>query len=98
MLVTLLQFNELTPFVFCCTAQPVEDETQDTITVLVGDKEIESAGGGMVNRYAAPADVPPPKVSFCAPISTRSLPIVAKEVPNQLPATNVAKSRIFLPT
>ena len=42
--VTLLQLSELTLLVFCCRFHPVEGDGQETTTVLVAVRKMESNG------------------------------------------------------
>ena len=41
---TLLQFTDATPFVFTCKLEPVEGEGQNTATVFVVVRAMESNG------------------------------------------------------
>jgi len=50
--VTLLQFTELTLLVFCCRVQPVEGERQETATVLVVVRRMESRDAAKAEAVA----------------------------------------------
>ena len=56
---TLLQFTELTLLVFCCRFQPVEGEGQETATVLVVVRKMESNGAPGVCTAAMMPQKPP---------------------------------------
>jgi len=56
---TLLQFTELTLFVFCCNVQPVEGDGQVTATVFVVVRTMDNNGAPGVCTAAMMPQKPP---------------------------------------
>src|ERR1044071_350451 len=78
--VSLLQFTELTLLVFCCNTKPVEGEGQETATVFVGVRAMESNGApGVCTRAMLLQN--PPSIVKVAPLSlpASSWPIVPRK-------------------
>ncbi len=73
----MLQFVVAMSLVFCWSVNPGAGESHETTPVLVAVSLIRSNGGGIFNKYAAPASMLPVP-SRGDPIMTKSPPIAAK--------------------